>query len=718
MRTAALAPWFISPLVLVLGAFGQEFVTVRLEAHQGGAPPAAAPARLELRLTAVADRTVAQSVTLADGRGEVSVPAGSAWDVRSGSDAYAIAATRLTAAAGAVVALELWPAATVNARVVAQNAESIPGVTMDVAALEGQENAVPRGTKFDCDRKPGGEITCSVPAAARHFVMRVPEMIPHYLWDLGLTAGSTRSLGTIAFRRGASFTAWLTREIAQQLETPARARLLHPVPAVASETAARLSVPVAEGTFDRRGFVQLAGVPAGTYVLEISAKKFAPVRIGPLEIYDGKETSFRKAIELLPPVQVRITIDPPRDAGDRPWNLQWEEIGEFAPAGSGLALQADAQGQVTIADQPPGLFSLRVLDASGNPLWRQDVRVDAQDVSVPIALDLHVVKGIVTVGETPLAATLWFGTMNSAIHARAASDADGRFTVRLPRLGEWPVEVVDRDLAIHSIVNVLAGDEEDLEIHLPDTSVSGWVVDADGQRLSRGMVTARVSGRALTAVLSPNGTFRLRGIPEGSVQLIATNARNESSAPVALQVARDAPLRDVELRLLKTRRFAGTVTSAGQPVVGAHVSIASLSPRGGAVVEAATDVNGRFDVAIAERAVRLLVVIAAPNRTLQTFDVPATDAEMRFDVAPRGGTVILRFGTDPDAPFLLARDGVEVPLPSLLAWIIAHGAPLGDESNLRVVDLAPGHYRACGGSGSCAEAVLAPGGTIELRVPE
>lgn len=713
MRWAALGALFLSALVPRLSALGEQPVKVTLEARGGDGD-----APLALRLTAVADPSVSRSVTLVGGRAEVTVPAGSEWDARSSNTAYAIAKTRITAADGTVVKIDHWPAATVKGRLVAPENGSIEEVTLDVAALEGQESSVPRGTKFLCDRAQDGAFTCAVPAAARHFVLRVPEMVPHYLWDLGLTPGAARSLGTMSLRRGASLTAYLARPIVQQLDTPARARLLRPTPAVASETTARLSVPAAEGTFDKRGFVQLAGAPAGTYVLEVSAAGFAPASIGPLEIYEGKESAFRKAIELFPPVQVTITVDPPRDADDRPWKIRWQQVGGFAPASAGRAVHTDAQGRALIADQPPGLFSLHVLDANGNPLARRDVRVDEQDVSVPIKLDLHLVKGTVSTGETPIEATLWFGTANSAVHARAASDAKGHFEVHLPRLAEWPVEVVNPALSIHSIVNVTIAEDEDLDIQLPDTSVSGWVVDADGQRLSRGSVVARVSGRALSAPVNADGEFRLRGLPEGSVHLIATNPRNESSAPLALQVTGKTPLRDVELRIAKTRRFAGTVVSSGQPVVGAHVSVIPLAPRGGRTLEAVTDVHGKFDVAVADRAVRLLVVIGAPNRTLQTFDVPAATEDMRYDIASRGGTVILRFGANPDAPLLLTRDGVEVPLSSMLTWIIAHGAPLDDERNLRVMDLAPGQYRACGRSGQCVDGVLAPGATIELRVPE
>jgi hypothetical protein len=542
-------------------------------------------------------------------------------------------------------------------------------------------------------------------------------MVPHYLWDLGLTAGQTQRLGTIAFRRGASLTAYLERRIAQQLDTPARARLIRPVPAVPSETTARLSVPVAEGTFDKRGFVQLAAIPAGQYVLQVDAKGFAPANIGPLEIYEGKESAFRKAIELFPPVQVSVTVTPARDAGDRPWRPRWEQVGDFAAAG-GLTVQTDGGGRAVFADQPPGLFSLDVLDQDGNPLWQEDVRVDDQDLSVPVTLNLQVVNGTVTIGGTPLAATLWFGTEHGAVRARATSDAEGRFEVRLPHLAEWPVEIVNRELAIHSLVKVDIDDERELAIDLPDTSVSGWVVDVDGQRLSRGTVTARVSDRAFSTKLNPAGAFSLRGVPEGPLHLLATNARNESSAPVTLQVTRDVPLRDVELRILQTRRFAGTVVSSGQPVVGAHVSVFPLAPRGGSVVEAVTDVAGKFDVVVADQAVRLLVVIGAPNRTLQTLDVPASTEAMRYDVAARGGTVELRFESTHDSSFRLTRDGVEIPLGSLFSWIFAHGARIEDPNRIRVTDLAPGHYQVCRGSGKCMDGVLAPGATLELRIPD
>src|SRR6185295_2766649 len=68
---------------------------------------------------------------------------------------------------------------------------------------------------------------------------------------------------------GASLTAYLDRNLAAKLAKPAHVRLLRPVAAVPSETSARLSVPVAEADFDRRGFVQLAPLPAGSFLLGV-----------------------------------------------------------------------------------------------------------------------------------------------------------------------------------------------------------------------------------------------------------------------------------------------------------------------------------------------------------------------------------------------------------------------------------------------------------------
>jgi hypothetical protein len=707
-------PAFVLAAVLSFVLLAEDAASLRFEVRVAGA----APATVKLRATSVANPSASSVIEVVDGRGALSVAIGSEWDVSSGDDAFWMAPRRITAAEGTIVALVLWPTARIKGRLVVPEGEKKPDtVSFVVETLPAQTADIPRGTKFECPADTSGGFLCTLPAAARHVVLRIPAMTPHYFWEIGLKPGQTRDLGNIALKRGASFTAYLERDVAQTLKAPARARIVRPVAAVPSETAARLSVPVAEAEFDRRGFVQLAPLPAGTYNVEIRAKDFATRVIGPLEIYEGKETSFRKAIELFPPLQVRIAIAPPQDADARPWSIRWNRVADFAPAEAGVRLHSDPDGQAVIADQSPGLYSLKIADAEGNQLWQQDVRVEAGDISIPVALDLHVASGTVKLGDAPIEATLWFGTRHGVVHARAMADAEGAFQVRLPRLGEWPVEVVDDARGIHSIVSVSVAGSKPIAVELPDTSLSGWVIDHDGQRLTSGRVMAASSARAFTTTLNAAGEFTLRGLQEGSVQLLANNATGESSAPLALQVKSGAPLRHVELRILKTRRVAGLVFSAGQHLAGARVSVVPQVPRGGQVAQAVTDAGGRFEVRMPEETTRVVVVIGAPNRTLHTFEVPVSAEVPQYDVAPAGGTLELRFSRS-RAPWMLTRDGVPVPVTFLLDWIVSHGIPLDDESRLRVPDLAPGQYRACNGAAQCVSGALAPGATLQLTVPD
>src|SRR6185295_5953005 len=189
----------------------------------------------------------------------------------------------------------------------------------------------------------------------------------------------------------------------------------------------------------------------------------------------------------------------------------------FCSAYGGQTAHTDERGHAVIADQSPGLFDLQVSDADRNRLWQSDVRVDAGDAYVPVHLDLHIVRGKVALGEAPLPAVVWFGTADGAVRARAVADDEGEFKVRLPRIGTWPVEVVCEKPPVRSIVNVDVTADEDLLIRLPDTSLQGWVVDRDGQRLQRGSVVLMASGRAFSSGLDQKGEFAFRGIPEGTV---------------------------------------------------------------------------------------------------------------------------------------------------------------------------------------------------------
>lgn len=670
-----------------------------------------------LALTNMSDRSVVREVALHDGRGSATEAAGTEWQIAIPQPDFWTPATTVVfpAAGGVTQSIDVWRTGVLTGSVSSPHPGQL-SLHAD-APVEGIAPAIARGTSFPCTVTENGTFACTLPATKLNLVLRAPGMTPHYLWDVAVIAGETRNLGRFVLKPGGSFTARLDKTIAAQLERPARARLLRPVADLQTESTARLSVPAAEADFDKRGFVQLAPLGAGRYVLEVRAEGFAKATIGPVDIYDGKETAYRKLIELFPPVKATIAIDPPSDTDGRPWRVEWQPVGHAEPA---MVAHANDAGIAVIDDQSPGLFFVSVSDAEGNRLWDGQVQLHEQDVHVPIDLDLHVVNGTVSLGDTALSgAQIWFGTADGATRVRTDAGEEGRFRVRLPRLGTWTVEVRSDAPPAKAIVTVAIEEDEEVSIVLPNTAVSGWVVDEAGERVRRGELIVIAAGQGFTSRLSSTGEFQLRGIPEGRLELRARDLMTGGSTTnVPLHVVRDRPLRDVELRIQKRRKLAGRVVSGGRAIPGAGVSVTPRLPSGANVMRAATDVEGKFELNVPAQATQAHVVVSVPARTMEAFEIVLNDQVHVFDVAPAGGTVEIRTRMLGNPPFLLTQNGVLLPLHALIDWILAHGQPVDDPSRLRVPDLAPGQYRLCVQSGKCAEGVLAPGAMLTLAAAE
>jgi hypothetical protein len=684
-----------------------EPVQLRLRMRGG----ASVPAETTLRLRAVADASSERTVVLHAGKGDLSLPAGSEWEVASASQQYWMLPRRIAASASPVE-LELWPVRSVTGTVSVAEGPRPAEVTLAVESPPDARGTadIPRGTKFHCPVAADGGWMCLVPGARLDLALHAPGMTPHYRWDVDVAQKQTTDLGAFRLRKGASFVAYLDRNLASQLKKPARARLLRPVAPVASEAAAQLAAPVAEGEFDRRGWVQLAPLPAGSYILEVRAEGYAPARIAPVEIYEGKESAYRKLIELLPPSTVTVAVTPPTD-GDARWQVRLARQGDVAAQeNAGGVAYADPQGVASFEELAPGLYDVAVLDAAGNALWNREIQLGDGDLRVPVELQLGTIAGKVLLGDQPIAATLWFGGSDGAVRVRMQSSAGGDFAGRLPRLGHWTVRVTNADVQTLADVDVEA--DEEVVIRLPTTSVSGWVTGADGERLPRALVSVMTGGRALVTKADEKGEFRLQGLPAGAVQLLAEDrVTGGSSASVALQLSEGETREGVELRIEPNRTLSGTIVSGGQPVAGARVSAAAQGIAGSAS-EAVSGLTGRFSVRLPAAATRAHLTVAAPNRTLQTFETPVSAEPLLLEIAADGGTLEVQGRIDPR--LIIRRNGVRVPLPSILGWLAAHGRPMPEGEVLSVPDLAPGQYEVCGTK--CAAGTLAPGATLRLAL--
>jgi hypothetical protein len=718
-------------LVLIAGCgslFAQPATsTVRIAFEPRQAAPAAIGGKIVLR--SATDENVSREVPLAGNGASLAEAAGSAWNVKLVSPGWWAPETYVVFPAADTREdrqLRAWRTGIVNGALkVGERDLTMPSSIKLVVESPPQPSRPPeiaRGTSFDCPVNAEGKWSCAIPATALDLVLRQKGFTPHYRWGVAVSAAKPLNIGTFTLRRGASFVAWLDRDTLKSLKHPARARLVRFVSTESALMLSRLSAPVAEAPFNERGVVQLAPLPPGLYVLEVRSEGFAPARIPRVEIFAGSESTFRTPIPLRPPIDIVVTVEPSTDPEGNPWQLDLERDSDLVAgydASAAVHGRVDAEGTFRVSAQEPGTFTVVVRDRSGNRVSNDSYEVTETNASIRIKLEQHTVDGTVYLGERPLKADLFFGGEQGAERVVMHSDDDGKFRGTLPRVGEWHVGVLWRDQPVRSQLDVTVPTApERLVIRLPDNLIAGFATDAKGQRLTTGSVILMRQPRALVTRLSADGSFAFRGLASGVVELVARDGRGGSSAAVKLALTDSNSFDPVELRISASRQVAGVVVAGDEPAIGVQITAAPLGIGTVSGVNAFSDDSGRFSMSLPDTTRRALFTVAAPGRTLQSFDVVIGDAPIRLVIAPAGGVLEVSAGAP---PFTLTRDGVPVYINDLLNWMRAHGDPLHDLPNLRVPDIAPGHYELCAprnGSPKCVAGALAPGGSLRLAIPD
>jgi len=573
-------------------------------------------------------------------------------------------------------------------------------------------------TELTCSSGPDFTFSCTGPATAVDLALRLKPFVPRYWWGISLTPRTTTNLGEVILRRGASVSAFID---AKQLPpgTTARARLFRMTAQVPSATTARLNVPVAEQSFDRRGFVQLSPVAPGKYVLEAGADGYAPARVFPVDVYEERESTLKRLIVLQRPLDVRIAVTPPLDPYDKPWFVELERANDYGSGYDPLPAtrkRVNDAGVVTVSNQAPGHFRLTAIDSRENQVAYEEVDVrDTADTHVQISVASSRVTGRLTIGKRPLEASLWFGGEHGAQRIAMTSDGHGRFAGYLPRRGRWNVEVRNRAASIEtSTVVDVPTDGKQLSIELPDTTVSGSVLGPDGP-VAGADVAALTTAGTVSMMSGGDGSFTMKGLPAADVTLRAhERSTGNVSRAVVLHLAATREMSDVQLVLESTKKIQGYVLAHGAPVVGASVSAFAPEAGHGEEMRGVTDLAGKFELSITPRARHALFVPIAPGQALRVFDVAFTDAPVSLNVDEVGGTLHLSVPTAP-TNVMLFQNGLPLPLGLAASWAAGHGERLSDPQHLTVPAVAAGQYRLCGASG-CVEGQLGPYGELTLTL--
>jgi hypothetical protein len=569
------------------------------------------------------------------------------------------------------------------------------------------------------------------------------------LWDVRIPFGSEVDKGALVVRRGGTLSGWVefmdTNGPAPGVSLNAELRL---VGRQSAPTRQQQSATTIRAHSDDRGYFSIEDLLPGSYVLEAELSGYGPVVISGIEVAAGQDVLLREPIQLAKPYDLKVSTEPPLDPSGSPWNLivlaRNERSGGFRenPSYQGSV----SEGWVNVPVAPGEHLFIQLLDSSGQRVWFSP-NFEAPD-SGPAELEIRVdhvpIAGEVTLADDPVEATLYFGGRNGAERMEMQSDDQGHFSSSLPRSGKWDVEVSFDD-GHHSAwlqVDVPKKGTRDLQIDLPDTLLSGIVVDVSGRPVRDAKVSLGTPSTEVASRSGSYGEFEFRGFSPGPVAISAVHDSSEGrrrSRASELQVAERQSVEGLRLVLEENAPLRGRVLGPRGPVPGALVQARVSEPldlfvSGGS---GRTDENGFFEIDLPARSVRAEIVIAAAGYALTAFSVDSR-SESTLELPIDGGELALALGAPETSSQIVAvyQDGHSLPLGLLQHWSRGQGAPPpspGDpRSILRVPFVAPGQYRVClldqeiemrrsieSGAREpapirCVEGLLAPGALLEL----
>lgn len=505
---------------------------------------------------------------------------------------------------------------------------------------------------------------------------------------------------------------------------------------------ARLVTAAADGSF------RFTGVRRGPYQLVYEAdglgRKIVDVDLGADTYLDHHTLSS--------PASVVLALDPPTAYDGTPWSVRLMPAAGGGHATSSLDTAADAQGWVQLGALAAAEYRLMVSDRDGSRWLLDDLAVAGGDELLSVQIPHVEIAGNARAGDQPLAGTLVFGTSVGVRSVRVALEDDGSFGGYLPREGTWSVELAEapascRRCGGETAVQLDAVEVETgpsgkaiLELRLPDTEVRGEVVEARGEAFEPA-AGAWINGvrfpdsndrppNELRTVTADDGTFTVRGVDPGPLQLYATGGDGDAQSPfVGVHVAEGVETPPVRLVLRRMTTIAIQLQSPDGAVGGATVTARPVLEETG----------GGFTTASAYSRADGIAELDVPADVF-AFDLLITHPTY----ASWLGRVQLGAGPSPSPPgvsLVPSGDGatLAVLLPAAVlddgfwegGYLSAGGAPFShrelfvglrgtvavdNERILRLSGLSPGPYTYCATypAVACHELTLAPG--TEARI--
>jgi len=557
-------------------------------------------------------------------------------------------------------------------------------------------------------------LSCEVPAGRWDLRFRTPGFVPIYRWDVSITAGRKQPVQPLAFRRGSSVVGRvdvlqgrLTKDCAVSLSVASAGGRVGGLQAKRLESARRTS------RVNERGFFQFDDVSPGFYAVEASQPGLAPARVPMVEVREGLESEITRPLVLSTPLSVTVDVEPKTQTSGSAWivRLLIPNAGRQDGPSVWKSVADKDTGSASFSGLSAGKYKLTV-SADEETIWSsQDVDLSSPDTKLSVTISSVEVDGIVTLGDQPLRASLWFGGRHGRRRIRLSSDEEGRFSGLLPEARVWPIDVIDEaGLALTLLrvpVEIVGPGRARVVVRVPDIAIEGIVIDEEGQPVRGARV--RATGESILRTESgADGGFRLRGLQAGTVSLLAE--KGGSASELVSLVLGDTTVPVQTLMLRRPTEVRGIVMLGSAPVAGARV--VAWPPGGGRMAETVTGPDGEFSILGAGGARTLDFVVAGTSLPISLGRVQVPD-EGRATIFVEGVGGWVTLPPVGRSPLVLHHNQATVPLATLLQ--VAGVSAVDADASLH---LESGNYALCdpSASGLCATGTLFPGARISLSL--
>lgn len=608
------------------------------------------------------------------------------------------------------VTVELWALGRVSGKVTLSEPKAKAPAVVEVKSVAApaalKRPQAPPGV-LSCPLDEQGRFTCELPAARFDLAVTTGDFMPVYRWGIDVRPGMTADLGDVQLEKGASLTAWVTTEGGPIDPTTARARLA-PIAACNSDLKAAIELDrmAIEAPVSADGVLNLRGLPPGTFTLEVKQPGFAPVGLPRVLIEPKTETFVPDPLVLRRPLEVTFEISPARDASGTPWRVGLYRRTSNPVTNGSVVFEghADLEGRFTLEDLAAEPVQLRIEDATGNRMHSSGTLFfeGPGPHMHRIELSQVYVKGTLVVGDEPVPGTLWFGGRFGGERMEFHADSSGQFQGALTRAGSWVVDVDSLGGTVRRRVLVEAGASGTarVTISLPNTRIFGRVLDETGKPASQAEILLRDALFPQLFQAKQDGSFDLRGLAVGDVELVASlDPRLSERTKVHLEEGSEVgPL---ILRLRGTMQLQGRVRTTSGPVAGARVRLYALAPQAGGG-EATTSADGRFSLALPTGITTASAIVQAPGYGFRAFPSLPVEASLDFLLAVESGELEIQLPisqqdiVERELGLLVVQDGTPIDGTILLQWAAQQGVFLqADASVIKTPHLAPGTYSAC-----------------------